>query len=639
MRSGQPGLNQEPLLVRLAHDRAGNTLLMIAAAILPIMAMVGGGIDMGRSYLSQSRLQQACDAGVLAARKKLGSQIAVTGTVPADVEDVGNRFFNVNFQDGSYGTADRDFAMTLENDYAISGVATVDVPTTIMQIFGFNDVPVRVECEARLNFSNTDVMMVLDTTGSMRDTNPDDTSPKIDVLRSVVKNFHAQIEGSKTPGTRIRYGFLPYSTNVNVGFLLKSDWLVDQWSYQGRNATPKGTTSTRPTYTTKYTYISGSVTPIAPYTAKSCPADTRKWKILAYNKAADGTETWTVDEHGQYYECSYADGATVTVNGTNYDHHVYTWSSKQTGTETYQEYLWHYQPMKFDVSFIKGASGDDTPVGGKLTVPMGGWPEEPSNIDAWFKGCVEERDTTEIKDYDNVDIADNLDLDIDLVPDPARPETQWRPMFNDISFLRAIKWNGSGSFSKAPVTTGDDYANAGFAGLSACPASASKLAEMSAQDVADYVDTLSPEGSTYHDIGMIWGGRLLSPTGIFADENADEGPGKPTSRHMIFLTDGLTAPLDLSYGTYGIEPLDQRRWKGGSSPSLTQVVEQRFSVACAEVKKRNITVWVVGFGTTLNPALTECAGQGHYFEAGDADQLNAVFSKIAAALGDLRITR
>lgn len=63
----------------LLRDRAGNTLAMIAAALFPLLAMVGGGIDMGRSYLSQSRLQQACDSGVLAARKKLGSQIAASG--------------------------------------------------------------------------------------------------------------------------------------------------------------------------------------------------------------------------------------------------------------------------------------------------------------------------------------------------------------------------------------------------------------------------------------------------------------------------------------------------------------------------------------------------------------------------------
>ena len=61
------------LLSRLLHDRAGNTIMLVAAAIAPILAMVGGAIDMSRSYLSESRLQQACDAGVLAAWEAKGT--------------------------------------------------------------------------------------------------------------------------------------------------------------------------------------------------------------------------------------------------------------------------------------------------------------------------------------------------------------------------------------------------------------------------------------------------------------------------------------------------------------------------------------------------------------------------------------
>jgi hypothetical protein len=161
---------------------------------------------------------------------------------------------------------------------------------------------------------------------------------------------------------------------------------------------------------------------------------------------------------------------------------------------------------------------------------------------------------------------------------------------------------------------------------------------MNAQDVSDYLNTLQPNGSTYHDIGMIWGGRLISPTGLFADENADD-PSNPSTRHIIFLTDGETAPLDLSYSSYGVEPLDQRRWSASSALSLTDTVEQRFGVACAEVRKRNVVVWIVGFGTKLNPVMTDCAGPGHFFEADDADELNTVFSRIAASMGDLRISK
>ena len=629
-------------LRRLAQDRAGNTMALVAASIAPLLAMVGGGIDMGRSYLAQSRLQAACDAGVLAARKRLGSAVVADGNMPADVADVGNSFFNLNYRAGAYGTENRAFEMTLEDDYSITGTASVDVPTTIMQIFGYTDMPLTANCQAKLNFSNTDIMLVLDTTGSMGETNTGDTVSKIESLRGVVKNFHAQIEGAKTAGTRIRYGFLPYSTNVNVGYLLKSDWLVDKWTYHGREAKETGQTETYDTYETNYTFISGSESSIVAYTATSCPANNAYWTNLAYWVDADGTEHGRERVDGTYYWCNVSsDGTNVTVMGTDYDMYTYEWTRRKTGTATREIYKWQYKPIEYDVTFLKGATGDDTVVGGSIDVPMYGYPSpSPANITAWFRGCIEERATYEIdeSDYDDVDLSKALDLDIDLVPDPSDPATQWRPMLNEISFEPEIWWDGTGTFN-SPVTTFNDHLMAEWAGLSACPAPARKLSEMDSDEVSDYVDSLTPNGSTYHDIGMIWGGRLLSPTGIFAGDNVDE-EGKPTSRHMIFLTDGETAPLDLSYGTYGIEPLnnqDNKRWSQDSALTLTEVVEKRFGVACSEVKKRNITVWVISFGVALNPIMTECAGPGRAFEASDSAELNDVFSKIAASIGDLRL--
>jgi hypothetical protein len=227
-------LKKADWLARLSRDCAGNTLAIVAAALLPLLAMIGGGIDMARSYLAETRLQQACDAGTLAARKALGSSVVATGTPPSDVAARGNQLFNLNFQSNAYGTRNVAFTMTLEPDYSISGVATVEVPTTIMAIFGFSEIDVRANCQAQLNFKNTDVMMVLDTTGSMNDTNPGDTDPKITVLKNVVTNFYNQLEGSKGPDTRIRFGFVPYSVNANVGSLLQDDWVVSNWTYQSR---------------------------------------------------------------------------------------------------------------------------------------------------------------------------------------------------------------------------------------------------------------------------------------------------------------------------------------------------------------------------------------------------------------------
>lgn len=500
-------------LARLLRDTGGNTLALIAASIAPIMAMVGGGVDMGRSYLAQARLQQACDSGVLAARKRLGSEAAVTGTIPADAGLIGQRFFNVNYRAGAYGTTDRSFVMALESDFAVSGVATVTVPTTIMRIFGFQQVPLKVECEAQINFSNTDVMMVLDVTGSMSQTNPGDSAPRIDVLKSTVKGFYQQLEASAQAGTRIRYGFVPYSTNVNVGGLLKDEWVVEDWSYQSRQLSQSG--------------------------------------------------------------------------------------------------AWHYKSYSFDVS---------------------NWRTEST-------GCIEERETYPIVNYDNVDLSRALDLDIDTVPEAGKPKTQWRPMYPALVYARALEWNGSGSLTGNSVVTTKDFVQPLSLGTAACPPASRKLAELNESELDAYLTGLRAQGNTYHDIGMIWGGRLISPTGLFAAENASVSSNSPTSRHLIFLTDGETAPYDLSYSSYGLEPLDARRWSRSSALTLTQTVEKRFTVACNEVKKRNVTVWVIGFGITLSDFLKDCAGDGHYFEAADAAELNATFASIAKNLSRLRIER
>lgn len=520
------------LLARIARDTAGNTLAMIAAALIPLLAMVGGGVDVSRGYLAQSRLQQACDAGVLAARKRLGSNL-MAGVLSTEARNAGRQFFDINFRDGMYGTERRDFAMNVEPDFSVSGRASVVVPTTIMNIFGYTEMPLVAECAAQLSMSNTDVMMVLDTTGSMTIVNPGDTKNRMETMKDVLRSFYAQLGAAASPATRIRYGFVPYSTNVNVGHLLREEWMVDEWSYHYRT-----------------------------------------WNA--------GPKTWTYDRY-------------VT-----------------------------------DLKFLRLGTGTKQ-------FRIGGSAANATNVAVGWAGCIEERGTYEIADYANVDLTRALDLDIDLVPDPSKPATLWRPLLGDLSFLRGIG-GGTWAFIPNPITTTQDYVNASWWGYSACPPKARKLATMSAAEFDAYVSALQPRGSTYHDIGMIWGGRLISPTGLFAADNADL-PGAPTSRNLIFMTDGQTQPLDLSYASYGIEPFDQRRWRPTSPLSLTQTVEKRFAFVCNEVKKRNVTVWVVAFGTTLNPMFVECAGPGHSFEAADAVSLQKAFDQIARRIGDLRISR
>ncbi len=57
---------------------------------------------------------------------------------------------------------------------------------------------------------------------------------RLAALKSVVHDFYLQMDASRTPGTRIRYGFMPYSNNVNVGAHLADGWVATTWDYQSR---------------------------------------------------------------------------------------------------------------------------------------------------------------------------------------------------------------------------------------------------------------------------------------------------------------------------------------------------------------------------------------------------------------------
>lgn len=631
-------------LREIMRDNAGNTLALIAAAMLPLLAIVGSGVDMGRAYVVQTRLQQACDSGVLAARKKLGSEVVTTGVVPGDVATTGNRFFNLNFQDGSYATYDRTFQMALESDYSISGVATIDMPMSVMQVFGQDEMPIRVTCASVLNFQNVDVMMSIDVTGSMRWTNPGDTLSRLDSVKAVIRNFYGQLEGAKGPGTRIRYGFVPYATNVNVGDLLQDDWMVDDWTYQSRKETgvtvPGGigtsedtnwayVSGTRPDWNTGWTvestYAGTWNAPPSPDQSGWYSCDgTQPANTLTWSETENGTATRTVrvhptavittqpmqgTENGTRYR-TVLNGSTCEVRSLTSVNYVQSFD-RVTTVPSLDQPQYRYKPISRDVT---------------------NWRSEAGNT------CIEERKSTAISDFSNVNLALNPDLDINLVPDPADPDTQWRPRYPDIIYARKILNDGTGSFWTPQVVTTEEYAQTGTWWFSDCPPAAKKLSELTLSELNAYLDTLVPYGATYHDIGMIWGGRLLSQNGIFASENANVSASQPTSRHLIFLTDGQTEPYDLAYGAYGLEPLDQRRWDSSSSLTLAETIEQRFKFACSEVKKNNTTVWVIAFGTYANQAMKDCAGTGRYFEAADADELNDAFVTIAKSMGDLRIS-
>src|SRR5690606_10136860 len=142
-----------------------------------------------------------------------------------------------NYPADSYGRHSIRFESEASGKSDVAGTASAVLPTALMYIFGKNQFDLTVNCTAKLEISNVDVMLVLDVTGSMSSANSGDTVTKIEGLRAAAIDFFGTLTDADIGDGRIRFGVVPYSSSVNVGGILMAknpDWLADQVTLPSR---------------------------------------------------------------------------------------------------------------------------------------------------------------------------------------------------------------------------------------------------------------------------------------------------------------------------------------------------------------------------------------------------------------------
>lgn len=655
------------LMVTLAHDASGNTLAMMAMFLIPLTGLVGSTVDMGRIYVAKTRLQQACDAGALAGRKTM----AYTNNTALDDNAVtqANAFFANNFNKddptktpavtGYMGTTKVAFTPTKTTDNQVAATATATVPMTVSKIIGTKDVTLTVTCEARFDVADTDVMFVLDTTGSMAClasqtagcsptiksyTRPDGTTgyyaqevsgSKLSGVRTAVLNFYDTVAASKDDTTHIRYGFVTYTSTVNAGYAVTQVSPVD------------------PTVT--------DITNYPLYMVRNWSYDTRRLK----GDMNDGTSSNVSKLNMTSAACTALVRDPATGYATDGTATVYTYQSwTQTSTSGSPALgtcklsaqpvkpAWIYDYSQLDVgNYVMGNSVDDP---SKITAATSRW-----------QGCLEERDTTTgATSFDQTKLPP--DLDPDLIPNGSTA-TKWRPMWPDVIYYRGTatsldssvldngnnkNWAGTNSTnprgdSNSTTQTGvwtalNLYQNIS-SGYVSCGKPVQRLDTLTRAQVSAYVNASDfvPQGGTYHDTGMIWGTRMISPNGIFKNDTSTWPGRNAPNRYIVFMTDGDMAPNANIYGLYGIEAYRKRVANGnqGNLTTYTNYHNQRFLAECAAAKARNIKVFVVGFGQQLTNELTTCASDGQAYYASDNKSLDTAFQKIAKQVAMLRVTK
>lgn len=624
-------------LARLLRDRKANTLVIMAIALIPISGLAGSAVDMARLYVVKSRLQQACDAGVLAGRKYM---TVGPGALDAMATARATEFFRNNMEEGWLQTGRASFTPTKTSDNQVAGTASVLVPMTVMKMFAAPDRTINVSCQARYDVADTDIVFVLDTTGSMacppdmtnsdcggyvgtlgtsgytRPSSDADAVPgylgtqayavneangasgsRIKALRQAVKDFYATMDASKDANTRVRYGFVTYTSTVNAGRAIMTaspTYLIggaagESAKYQSRQVTGEYTISTDSKVTNSKSQA-------------NCPTTVR-----SRNPAATQTQPFTFNTSST---------AKVEVEQWDGSNNRCTLFTRTMGP------VWTYKQYEFPVSaYVAGNAVTD-----------------PSKLDgstSRWDGCIEER-ATEAGRYTFTSAS--FDLDPDLVP-TSTAATRWRPMWADaVYFRRYIDSDTSnGDQNSDRYSMGDDARNR--SGNYSCGKPIHRLSEMTAGQVAAYVDAVDfrPLGGTYHDTGMIWGTRMLSKTGIFASDNTGRsGQGTP-KKVIVFLTDGDMQPSPALYGLYGIEYFDKRVTDGDYGP-IKAYHNARFLAECDKARTAGVDVWTVAIGLASSAELKSCARtNAQALSTTSGSGLSAAFQTIAKQVAMLRL--
>jgi Flp pilus assembly protein TadG len=648
---------QTGFLTRLLRNQAGNTMAIVAAAIIPLAALIGGGLDMSRAYMARARMQQACDAAALAGRRAM-----TTSSMTDDNIAEARKFFNFNFPQGTFQSA--TFTPTIRSKpgetTTVQVSAATTMPTTVMKIFKYDTLPLEVTCESRFDIGNTDIMLVLDTTGSMSTAISDGnggTTTRLAALKQAVKDFYDTLGAGSDSTGRIRYGFMPYSSTVNVGYQLPSAYVLggssgETWDYQTRRRYISSYSSS--TSYGNWTYVSGSTsngsgTDVGDrYTCPNNRSDT------VSSTTSSTTGTATTDSSGVITTpgtetrvttgTNYTSGSCYFSNNryrrdyTSVTYNNYTEQRTTTTTQTPQ-YSWQYGQYPLDVTGYYSGNATANPAYHSSSPNDVNGNAVPAT--ATWAGCIEERqtDNTITATTSTSSVPSNAqDLNIDALPTDRA--SKWRPHWPQVEFTRG----GSYLNTQSRID----------GGWNACPSQARKLTSYANRTTTPagqsssfdaYIDSLIAVGGTYHDIGMLWGARFLSPTGIFASDNNSAPNGFNISRHIVFMTDGDMSAYQAVYGAYGYQLLDGRVAATSTSDAdLTAIHNNRLSMLCNAIKGKGITIWVIGFrnqseGDIQTPLQNCASSSNHWTMAYTAASLSQKFKDIAKNIGGLRLSQ
>jgi Flp pilus assembly protein TadG len=202
-------------LRRLVRQRDGNIAMIFGLCAIPVIVGCGIAIDVGRAYLVRLDLESALDASALAVASSTSS------LTTAQLQTRLQSYFDANYPLMSQ-TTNLQVTMTDPTQPQINVTASVDVPTTFLQLINVTQIPVAASNQVTKGTNALELALVLDNTGSMmcgdgETSNCSSGTAHIVTLRTDAQQIVDTLFADSADPSKLKISVVPYVTAVNVG--------------------------------------------------------------------------------------------------------------------------------------------------------------------------------------------------------------------------------------------------------------------------------------------------------------------------------------------------------------------------------------------------------------------------------------
>lgn len=188
----------------MLKDRRGNVAMIFGLSVIPMLVAGGIAVDYSRALIVRQRLSTALDAAALAVGRS-------TGLSQAQMDALAQSYFDANYPDAALGTPTPVTVSLVGDVVTVTGHASV--PTAIMRVVGFDIMNVNVESQVTKETTGLDLVLVLDTTGSMGN---NAVPSKLDTLKTAATNLINTLFGSSEYPEFLKIGIVPFTIGVRV---------------------------------------------------------------------------------------------------------------------------------------------------------------------------------------------------------------------------------------------------------------------------------------------------------------------------------------------------------------------------------------------------------------------------------------